>query len=413
MLKEFDMELIKRQIKEYLKWSKKIRSQIISQYCELTKVKRATAVKRFGRYRRRYLFGGSGDKEGFRCRKGRKRKYGPIHKDIIKKCWELSGCVCAEKLHPMLPVYIDQLRRNGRLSFYEASFVKQVEGIPLGSLKRIMGEFPRVLSRRYRGDSFIYQKVPIVADFGRYAKERPGYVEVDFIEHNGGSSAGVFAITAVYTDLYSQWIARAGGLGKNISSVSEIDRIAHTRIPFQVIQYHPDNDKTILKVLFERVRGKKYVSLSRGRPYKKNDNAHVEQKGGDKVRKLVGYQRFDREEEVRILNEIYERADLLDNFFIACFKLKERIKDEKGRTLRKVYEEAKTPYERLMESEYLEEKEKERLRRIYEGLNMVKLREEIDKLIEELINGRSKERETKVNFRDKKYDLTRPAFQGQ
>ncbi len=80
---------------------------------------------------------------------------------------------------------------------------------------------------------------------------------------------------------------------------------------------------------------------------------------------------------------------------------KRRIKDEKGRTLRKVYEEAKTPYERLMDSEYLEEKEKEKLRRIYEGLNMVKLREEIDKLIEELINGRSKEREMKVNFRDK------------
>ncbi len=238
-------------------------------------------------------------------------------------------------------------------------------------------------------------------------------MEVDFIEHNGGSSAGVFAITAVYTDLYSQWTVRASGLGKNLKNVTEMERIAHTRIPFRVIHYHPDNDKAILKVLFEKVRDEETMKLSRGRYYKKNDNAHVEQKGGDKVRKLVGYLRFDKEEEVALLNEIYERAELVDNFFIACFKLKERIKDERGKTVKKVYEEAKTPYQRLMESEYLEEEEKKGLKRMYESLNMVKLREEIEELIDELMNLQGKERGMKVRFRDKKYDLTRDIFQGQ
>jgi hypothetical protein len=73
-------------------------------------------------------------------------------------------------------------------------------------------------------------------------------------------------------------------LGKNLNSVSEIDKIAHSRIPFEVLHYHPDNDKTILRVLFDKVR-KNGAMISRSRPYKKNDNAHVEQKGGDKVRK--------------------------------------------------------------------------------------------------------------------------------
>jgi len=271
----------------------------------------------------------------------------------------------------------------------------------------------KVSSKRYKGNAFIYQKVPIVADFGRYAFERPGYVEIDFVEHNGGSSAGVYAVTAVYTDLYSQWTVRACGLGKNLRSVAEIDRIAHRRIPFRVIHYHPDNDKAILKVLFERVRGKDSIHLSRSRPYKKNDNAHVEQKGGDKVRKLIGYWRFGSEEEVRILNEIYWRADLLDNFFIACFKLKEKLKDSRGKTVKKVYEKAKTPYQRLIESEYLDEKEKERLKRIYESLDMVKLREEIGVLTDELINLGTRGDKMKVNFKDKKYDLTKDIFQRQ
>ncbi len=129
MLKEFEMELIKRQIKEYVKGSKKKKSQIISQSCELTKVKRATASKRFGRFVKRYLFKESSYKKSLSWRRGPKRKYGPIHKEITEKCWELSGCVCAEKLHPMLPVYMEQLRRNGKLLFYDPSLVKQVEEI--------------------------------------------------------------------------------------------------------------------------------------------------------------------------------------------------------------------------------------------------------------------------------------------
>ncbi|NLH38254.1 MAG: hypothetical protein GX468_09025 [Thermotogaceae bacterium] len=86
---------------------------------------------------------------------------------------------------------------------------------------------------------------------------------------------------------YPQWISRAAGLRKNQMSVRNMDRIAHAKIPFNVVRYHPDNDKTILKILFEGLRGDGRVSLTRSRPYEKNDNAHVEQKGGDKVRKLV------------------------------------------------------------------------------------------------------------------------------
>lgn len=407
-MEEFDMELLRRQFKEYLKGSKREKSEILSQYCKLTGVRRKTAQKRFSRFIKDYLFK-ENSSSGRDWKKGRKKKYGTIHKEIIKRCWELSGNICAEKLHPMLKVCIEHLRRRNLL-FYESSFIEEVEKISLGTLKRIIREFPRTSKRRYKGNAFIYQKVPIVADFGRHSFERPGYVEVDFVEHNGGSSAGVFAITAVYTDLYSQWTVRASSSGKNLSSVEEMDTIAHRRIPFEILEYHPDNDKALLKVLFERVRGKGGM-LSRGRPYKKNDNAHVEQKGGDKVRKVVGYLRYESREEVEILNRIWEVVDLIDNFFIPCFKLKEKIKDERGRTVKKVYEEPRTPYQRLMEGGYLEERKREELRRIYEGLDLVELREKVERLIDELMDLKDKGMRKRVNLGDRNYDLTSTIFQ--
>jgi hypothetical protein len=110
----------------------------------------------------------------------------------------------------------------------------------------------------------------------------------------------------------------------------------------------------------------------------------VEQKNGDKVRRLVGYFRYESEEKVSLLNEIYSRADLLDNFFIPNFKLKSKVKNDKGKTIKKEYEKPKTPYQRLLESDTVSEKTKSQLKETYESLNMVKLREEINVLVDKL-----------------------------
>jgi len=108
---------------------------------------------------------------------------------------------------------------------------------------------------------------------------------------------------------------RACGWGKNLESMKIIDEIVHERIPFAVHYYHPDNDKSILKVLFERARCDEEVRHCRSRPYKKNDNAHVEQKGGDKVRKRVGYYRYDTEEEISPENRGFEDSRVLGGLF--------------------------------------------------------------------------------------------------
>jgi hypothetical protein len=405
MIMEFDMDLLRRLSQVYLKSKKKEKSKLLTQYQDLTGVSRQTAIKRFNRFLRKPT--NSLEKIKRKKKTGRKKKFKSSHREIIYRCYRLAGEVCAEKIYPMLPMYIDQLKSNGLLKEFNLETIKETVSVSLGTLKRIISTFPKTSQGRAKGNSLIHQKIPIIADFGKYAFQRPGYIEVDFVEHNGGRSDGVFAITGVYVDLYSQWTVRAAGLGKNIESVSKLDSIAHTRIPFRIFHYHPDNDKTILKVLFDKIRNqqRRVIRLSRSRPYKKNDNAYVEQKGGDKVRKLIGYLRFDSPEEVELLNEIYKRADLIDNFFIACAKLKKKLKDKKGRTIKKIYEQPKTPYQRLMENKSIPQSVKDELSNTMKKLNMVKLRQEIDELIEKLMKIKIEKSKYK-NFKDKNYDLT-------
>ncbi len=391
MIGDFDMKLTQKLTKQYKDAGRKTKSAMITDYCQLTRASRNTASKRFCKqikdpYPRAVPSTITPNK------RGPKKKFRTVQVRIIKRCWELAGQICAERLHPCLATYIDQLHRGGMLADYTARDIAIVKGISIATLKRVIATYPRASNKRHKGNDFIYRQVPIVAHFGKFS-HTPGYVEIDYVEHNGGSSSGLFVVTGSYTDIFSGWTARAAGLGKNLSSVSNIDTQVHTRIFHPVLHYHPDNDKAILKILFERLKNnntkgkkeqKRQFSLSRSRPYEKNDNAHVEQKNGDKVRKLVGYWRYDTYEELELLNRLYEKADLLDNFFIPAAKLKEKVRDTQGRVIRRIHDKPRTPYQRLIESDQVLKQAKQRLKSIYGSLDMIKLRQEINEILEKL-----------------------------
>ena len=276
------------------------------------------------------------------------------------------------------------------LGTYSEGDISTAKSMSLGTLKRVISCFPKTSTKKHRGNAMIYKQVPVVANFGKFTEE-PGFVEIDYVEHNGGTSSGLFAITGTYTDIFCGWTSRAAGLGKNLESVSGIDRVVHSRIFHPVVHYHPDNDKTILRILFNKLmrdndnkQGEPPFALSRSRPYKKNDNAHVEQKNDDKVRKLVGYWRYDTEEVLKLLNLLYEKADMVDNFFIPSAKLMEKIRDDKGRVIRRVHDKPKTPYKRLIECKRISDKVKQKLSSIYNSVDMIELRHEVNKILHKL-----------------------------
>ena len=395
---EFDMELLRKLITKYLKSAKKGKTEILNEYCVLAGAGREAALKRFSRYK---FDKGSGSENKKRAGDKKKSKYDLGCRNLVRKLWLLGSQICAERLHTVIGIYLEQMELNDELKTYSKEVAEKVLNISLASLKRIIGNFPRTSSKKHRGNCDLYKDVRIVANFGKYAKKKPGYVEVDYVEHNGGCSSGLFAITGNYTDLYSQWISRAASLGKGLASVEEIDKKVESKKYFPVIHYHPDNDKSILSLLLNRLKSGNngIYDLSRSRPYQKNDNAHVEQKNGDKIRKLVGYHRYDTEREVELLNRIYDKADLTDNFFTPSAKLKKKIYTAKGKVVKKIYEKPMTPYQRILNSKDVSEKIKGELKLIFNSLNLIKSRRELDALLDELM--------TEIGQKAKKFSRTK------
>jgi hypothetical protein len=282
MIGDFDMKLTHKLLGQYKRASKMMKGQTLTEYCQLTEVSRNTASKRFRKQIIRSIYPRVLPPRAVK-KPGPKKKFSGVHVRVVKGCWELAGGICAERLHPVLCAYIDQLEIRGMLGAYSKGDIAVAKAMSLVTLKRAIATFPRSSSKEHKGNAMIYKQVPIVANFGKFTDE-PGFVEIDYVEHNGGTSSGLFAITGTYTDIFCGWTARAAGLGKNLSSVTSIDKVVHTRIVHPVVHYHPDNDKTTLRILFDKMKdnndkqGRLPFALSRSRPYKKNDNAHVEQK---------------------------------------------------------------------------------------------------------------------------------------
>lgn len=393
-MNHFEMELTQRQAKEYKKATKKQKGEIITRYCGLTGVSNRNLVsKRFRKVIRDIhprVLKSKHAKQPTGNKRGRKPTYTSIHKAIVRKAWELSGEICGERLHPVIGGYIDQLKENEELKFFGERYREETKKASEPTLKRMIAVFPKTGGKRSnKGNVSIYKAIPIQAHFGENAY-RSGYVEIDYVEHSGGNSSGTFINTGCYVDVSLGWIARSAARGKNLQAVSQIHNRNEKRIFHQVREYHPDNAQPILKLLLERKLNPEEANrhhnyhISRSRPYHKEDNGHVEQKNGDKVRKLVGYHRYETEEQVELLNRLFETEDLISNFFLPSQKLVEKVKDDKGRIIRRKYDQAKTPYQRLVEAEDIDQKTKERARQIYDKLNLVELRKESERIQKQL-----------------------------
>lgn len=292
------MELIKRQIDNYIRANRKAKKKIIDEYISLTGIKRKTAIKRFNRFVKPDKFKSNSSFN----KRGRPIKYGSLDKELLKEICELSGYLCAERLVCFIRDNKNMLYKS---FFHYGNAFNKIVDINEGSCKYLISKFPKPKKKRYyRGNSDIYKYVSIDAHFNRFASNKPGYVEVDLVEHKDSSSSGLYAVTLNFVDVYSQFISRYAGLGKDYQTINKISNKIIEKIPFDILALHPDNEKSLVKMAYDRAKNSDNLCCSRSRAYKKDDNAYVEQKNGDKVRKLVGYYRYDTEFEVNLLNQI-------------------------------------------------------------------------------------------------------------
>ena len=222
-----------------------------------------------------------------------------------------------------------------------------------------------------------------VRTFADWTENKVGFFEIDLCGHDGGNAAGVFAFTLNMTDVKTGWSEQMAIPNKGQAAVFAAIKIIRARIFFQLLGVDSDSGSEFINEILYRYCIQEKITFTRGRAGKKNDNPFVEQKNDSIVRRWVGYKRYETEEQVKLLNHLYELLRLYTNFFLPVHKLqsKERI----GSKVKKIYDKAKTPYQRILDAEDVSKKVKEKLKEQYETLNLVMLKKQLDHLIKQLL----------------------------
>jgi hypothetical protein len=301
----------------------------------------------------------------------------------LEQIWEIYGHLCSKRLQPFLPEAIRVLERcqEIELSAETKELLLKISSASIDRcLRSVRIQSPHGLGTTKPG-SLLKKLIP-VRTFTEWDEERPGFLEIDLVAHCGNTTEGQYLNTLTGTDLSTGWTDVTAVLHRSQEAVSEAIQRMRQRLPFPLLGIDSDNGGEFINDLLYRYCLDQYITFTRSRPYQKNDQAHVEQKNWSVVRHTVGYDRWETEQELALLECIYDDLRLYINFFQPSFKLiaKERI----GNKTIKRYDTAKTPYQRVLERKDISLEAKARLMNLYLQLNPAELRRQIDQNIAKL-----------------------------
>ena len=312
-------------------------------------------------------------------RKKRKQFYDNSVKPALVQMWRIFDYPCGQRLEPLLKSETDKLRLLDELDCSDktAAKLKTIGSATIDRKLKNQKEIERI-KRKYRRKMhpLLYQKIPVKV-FGEQNRRELGNIQIDLVEHCGGSAAGEFLNTLSSTDISSGWWEGEIVMGKAQERTFLGIQGTRARYPFPWKEIHSDNGSEFINAHLFRYTEKEGLDFSRSRPYKKNDNCLVEQKNWTHVKKFIGYVRYDTESELRILNDLYRNElRLFKNFFQPVIKLvsKERV----GGRIHRRYDQTRTPYQRAMESKEVSENKRQELKKIYLSLNPAQLKRDID-----------------------------------
>jgi hypothetical protein len=362
MSNEVKRQYLNRVRLRYLKGSKVQKSLILDEFCNVCEISRKHAIKMLNEELREAP-----------PRPGPKVLYGPNIQNHIVILWRAMGMICSKKMVAAIPLWLEYYYG---ISPEERIQLKQISS---STIDRMLSKHREEVKRGRSSTepSMIKNKIPIkLLD---EAVIVPGYIEADTVAHCGTSLAGEFINTLTMTDLYSSWTENRAVWKKESSTILKAITSIEEALPFAVRGFASDNGNEFLNhdlhsYFFNR---KNRVEFVRRRPYKKNDNAHVEQKNWTHVRELFGYDRFEAESQVEWMNDIYKRLwNPLWNFFTPVMKLKSKTRV--GGKIIKVYDDPITPYQRLVASNALEQTELDKLQAQFKTMNPFEMKKELD-----------------------------------
>lgn len=326
-------------------------------------------------------------------RRHRKTTYGVETLIPLRKVWAVLGAPCGKRLAPYLPEIVPVLESFGELHLTPEARAKLVT-VSAATIDRLLLEDRRAYQLKGRSrtkpGSLLKTQVA-VRTFAQWDEQKPGFLEIDLVSHDGGAAQGEWIQTLDTTDVYSGWTETRAV--KNKAQVHVFAALLKIResLPFPLLGLDSDNGSEFINTHLSRYCQHEGLTFTRSRPYRKNDSCFVEQKNWTVVRQTVGYARYDTPEELALLNRIYGTMRLLHNFFLPQMKLIQKTRI--GAKVHKRYDEARTPYRRLLGSEHISPEQRQALADCYRSLNPAALRRELDALQLQLVEmNRRKQR---------------------
>ena len=308
----------------------------------------------------------------------RRRTYGEEVERVILKVWESLDYICAERLQPALLRTAQHLVRFGVLSL-TPKVQEQLATIGVSTVERLLRRHRALTGRLPRKGPERANQVTKGVPMGRIAWDisEPGHFETDLVHHGGSSASGEYGYTLQLIDVATGWSERVMLLGRGQQAMASAFTQVIERLPFTIKELHPDNgteffNQHVVRLWKEKVSG---VQLSRSRPYQKNDNRNVEQKNDTLVRQYFGQLRLATAEQIAAGNALYEQMWVYYNLFQPVMHLVE--KRIEGDTVHRKWDEAQTPYQRLLATGVLSPDQQARLQALYDQTNPLALRETI------------------------------------
>ena len=319
--------------------------------------------------------------------RGRRRVYNDFVIQHLKVLWLAMGQLCSRRMKKALPRW---------LKHYEAPEVTKLMLIKMGKttidkyLKPYKAQYRRHWNSGTKSGRYIKTMIPIKPL--DYQVQNVGQIEADTVHHCGGALSGVYAITLTVTDIWTSWTECRSMWGLSMKGVTECMSDIERFIPFTITTVCVDNGSEFLNYEFTRyfqgTQRENPVAIQRGRPYKKNDQCHVEQKNFTHVRELWGWERMDQKQLIELMNDIYRNEwSMLQNLFFPQMKLQSKLRV--GAKYKKKYTEPMTPLERILASPSVAPEVKEKLRKLEQDTNPFELKKSIEtklKVINKLLN---------------------------
>jgi ribosomal protein L32 len=341
MSRQSKWEYLRKIYHRYAKASSRSKQSILDEFCLNCGYHRKYAIR---------LLNGPVPKPSPTRRRKRRATYGSQVISVLAAIWQAAGYPWSVRLKALLPVWMPWARQRFHLTAGQEQQLLRLSSRTIDyRLRSKKRQLQKRIYGRTRPGTLLKHHIPLKTDC--WDVHQPGFTEVDLVSHAGSCASGDCCHSLNLTDIHTTWVETRAVLGKGQEGVRRAMEAIRQALPFRLLGIDSDNGSEFINAHLYRYCQALEIQFTRGRPYKKDDNAHIEQKNWTHVRRLLGYQRYDSPTALEALNDLYGHdLRLFQNLFLPSVKLRRKIRV--GSKLKRVYDAPQTPFQRVCASKH-------------------------------------------------------------